>query len=175
MEKEEIEAGQKGVLQKLKFFGSSKIVIIALIVIIGVVILWGIFSGEKTEKQTGEIPPEGELKRLLIERNFVEDETAFKSHAGLEIRYFTSENRFVFVAPGRNGRYDTPEGYEAIEATEDTGDDFVRFDRVLRKREDRNEQKDKVGTDKAGTDPILDRRDDQEGEREKPENRVRPY
>ena len=93
-------------------------------------------------KEYWEIPPEGELKRLLIERNIVEDKdgTAFKSQAGLEIRYFTSENRFVFVAPGRNGRYDTPEGYEAIEATEDTGDDFVQFGRILRKLWDRNEQ-----------------------------------
>ncbi len=89
-----------------------------------------------------EIPPEGELKRLLIERNIVEDKdgTAFKSHPGLEIRYFTSENRFVFIAPGRNGRYDTPEGYEAIEATKDTRDDFVKFGRILRKLWDRNEQ-----------------------------------
>ncbi|MCP4256126.1 MAG: hypothetical protein GY774_01205 [Planctomycetes bacterium] len=89
-----------------------------------------------------EIPLEGELKQLLIERNIVEDEdgTAFKSHPGLEIRYFTSENRFVFVAPGRNGRYDTPEGYEAIEAIEDTGDDFVQFGRILKKLWDRNEQ-----------------------------------
>ena len=76
----------------------------------------------------GEIPAENELKRLLLERGFVEDETFFYSApSGKEIRYFTSGSRFVFVTPGNNGCYDTPEGYEHIEASKDTGDDFVKF------------------------------------------------
>ena len=81
----------------------------------------------------GEIPAEYELKRLLLEREFVENETLFYSApSGKEIRYFTSGNRFVFVAPGANGRYDTPEGYEFLEACKETGDDFVKFGHVLK-------------------------------------------
>lgn len=82
----------------------------------------------------GEIPPENELKRLLLKRNVVVDEKIFYSvPSGKEIRYFTSGNRFVFVAPGANGQYDTPEGYEQIEASKETGDDFVKFGYVLNK------------------------------------------
>lgn len=90
----------------------------------------------------GEIPPEGELKRLLLERDIVADETIFYSApSGIEIRYFTSGKGFVLVAPGDNDRYDTPKGYEQILASKDIGDDYVRFDEVLKdpgiKREDR--------------------------------------
>lgn len=81
----------------------------------------------------GEIPPEGELKRLLLERDIVADETIFYSvPSGIEIRYFTRGKGFVLVAPGHNGRYDTPKGYEQILASKDIGDDYVRLDEVLR-------------------------------------------
>lgn len=94
-------------------------------------------------REYGEIPPEGEMKRLLLERNIVADQTIFYSApSGIEIRYFTSVKGFVLVAPGHNGQYDTPKGYEQILASKDIGDDYVRFDEVLKdpriKRVDRD-------------------------------------
>jgi len=76
----------------------------------------------------GEIPLENELKQLLTEHDLIGDETIFySSFSGKEIRYFTSGNKFVFVSPGANGHYDTPEGYEEIKASKETVDDFVKF------------------------------------------------
>ena len=76
----------------------------------------------------GEFPPEGNFKQLLLERKIIDSEDRFYSDYGnLLIRYFRNDGNFVLVSPGKNGRYDTPEGYQNIRNFRGKTDDIVKF------------------------------------------------
>lgn len=76
----------------------------------------------------GNLPPEGQFRTLLLERDIAADESLFSTtEASIPFRYCTRGGHFVLVGPGANGTYDTPEGYDDIEASQNRGDDIVMW------------------------------------------------
>ncbi len=75
----------------------------------------------------GRLLAPAEFKTRLVEDGYTENGEEFYIYSSktsrVEIRYFVNGDDFLLVAPGPNGRYDTPEDYEALENLKETGDD----------------------------------------------------
>jgi len=81
------------------------------------------------ETEYGELPPEENFKQILLERNIIDNEDKFYAGYGKNIllRYYRQEDNYVLVSPGKNEKYDTPEGYENIKEFREKTDDIIRF------------------------------------------------
>ncbi|MHC4641062.1 MAG: hypothetical protein ACYS32_05410 [Planctomycetota bacterium] len=53
-----------------------------------------------------------------------------------EFKYFRQEDEFVLVSPGKNKKYDTPDGFENIKNFKGESDDFILFSPFPRWRKD---------------------------------------
>jgi hypothetical protein len=53
-----------------------------------------------------------------------------------EFKYFRQGDEFVLVSPGKNKKFDTPEGFENIENFEGESDDLILFSPFDRWRKD---------------------------------------
>jgi hypothetical protein len=67
-----------------------------------------------------ELPSEEVFKESMV--NYLEDVNVLS-----KIRYFKQGNEFVVVSPGKNKKFDTPEGFENIRAFTGESDDYVLF------------------------------------------------
>jgi hypothetical protein len=68
----------------------------------------------------GELPSEEAFKESLTD--YLKDVNVLSN-----IRYFPHEREFVLVTPGKNGKFDTPDGFENIKAFAGECDDYVLF------------------------------------------------
>ncbi len=78
-----------------------------------------------------ELPSEVNFKNQLLSKSLILNENLFYSgRTNIPIRYFRDGNDFVFVTPGKNRKYDTPEGYENIKAFKKKTDDMIEFGKL---------------------------------------------
>jgi hypothetical protein len=81
----------------------------------------------------GELPPEADFKRVLLEHNYIDKEDVFySSHKeNMLLRYYQDGDSYVLVAPGKNKTFDTPEGYKNIRdfcvKSKKKTDDIIHF------------------------------------------------
>jgi hypothetical protein len=71
----------------------------------------------------GRLPLESEFKESL--KGYVQDADVLS-----QARYYCEGNSFVLVAPGRNKKFDTPEGYKNIRTSGTETDDIIEFHQV---------------------------------------------
>lgn len=80
------------------------------------------------ENDYGVFPPEEDFGQLLLDRNIIaKEDVLYSGHGNILLRYFRHEDKFVLVGPGKNKKYDTPEGYENIKEFREKSDDIIRF------------------------------------------------
>lgn len=78
------------------------------------------------ESKYSDLPTESNFRDVLLTNKLVQNEKAFYSDdTDILIRYFRQGTNFVLVSPGKNKKYDTPEGYENIKAFEKETDDII--------------------------------------------------
>lgn len=80
----------------------------------------------------GRLPLESEFKESL--KGYLQDADILS-----RARYYCEGNSFVLVAPGRNKKFDTPEGYKNIRASGTETDDIIEFHQVPEEREQQEE------------------------------------
>ena len=68
----------------------------------------------------GSLPSEAEFKDQVKEYLQGQDMLML-------VRYFCKESSFVLVNPGSNGKFDTPEGYDALKNFKNDTDDIVEW------------------------------------------------
>jgi hypothetical protein len=69
---------------------------------------------------SSELPSEEAFKESMA--NYIEDVNVLS-----KIRYFKQGNEFVVVSPGKNKKFDTPEGFENVRSFTGESDDYVLF------------------------------------------------
>ncbi len=85
------------------------------------------------ENDYGELPPEADFKRVLLENKFIDKEDVFYSghKENTLLRYFQNGDSYFLIGPGENKRYDTPEDYNNVrdfyEKSENKTDDIINY------------------------------------------------
>jgi hypothetical protein len=85
------------------------------------------------EEEYGELPPEADFKRVLLEHKFITKEDVFYSghKENTLLKYYQNGDSYFLIGPGENKRYDTPEDYNNVrvfyEKSENKTDDIIHF------------------------------------------------
>jgi len=113
------------------------------IVLSGLLLLWGIFLKVTAPRMDLGDSRQGTLRGLAtafwmykMDHGSLPSEAEFKDQVKeylqgqdmlMLVRYFCKESSFVLVNPGSNGKFDTPEGYDALKNFKNDTDDIVEW------------------------------------------------
>jgi len=74
------------------------------------------------------LPQDEKVRELLLREEFiVKDNVFYSEYSDKLFRYYSCGEKYVLVSPGKNRKYDSPEGYENLKEFKEKTDDIIRF------------------------------------------------